>query len=87
MNRRRDSLHHTKIADFTAWANSKGYTSQPVKGIHEAFRLHNPKKGEILIGHLRDRSDHVTTTGRLTSLVSSWIKEKRDCVTSRDVIE
>lgn len=87
MNRRRDSLHHTKAAEFVTWATARGYTQHPTKSVYEAFRLHNPKKGEILIAHIRDRSDHVTTTGRLTSLVSTWIKEKKDCVTPRDVIE
>ena len=87
MNRRRDNLHHTKAQEFIQWAEARGYVRQPTKSMYEVFRLHNAKKGEILIAHLRDRSDHVTTTGRLTSLVANWMKEKRDCVTIRDVIE
>lgn len=84
MSRRRDSLHHTKAREFVEWAKSKGYTEQPVKGCYEVFRLSNPKKGEILIAHKRDRTDHVTTTGRLTQLVGVWLKEKRDNVTKQD---
>ena len=86
MNHRRDSLHHTKVPEFLKWAEAKGYTQQQVKGAYEMFRLHNPKKGEILIAHKRDKTDHVTTTGRLTHLVGIWLKEKRDCVASPVVI-
>lgn len=84
MSRRRDSLHHTKVREFVEWTKSKGYIEQPVKGRYEVFRLSNPKKGEILIAHKRDRTDHVTTTGRLTQLVGVWLKEKRDNVTKQD---
>lgn len=86
MNRRRDNLHHTKVPEFIQWAEGRGYTRQPTKGSYEVFRLHNPKKGEILIGHKRDKTDHITTTGRLTHLVGLWMQERRDCVTTRDVI-
>lgn len=84
MSRRRDSLHHTKVEEFIKWAEAKGYESHHCKGSFEVFRLHNPKKGEILIAHKRDRTDHVTTTGRLTQLVGVWLKEKRDNVTKQD---
>lgn len=77
MSRRRDSLHHTKVQEFLEWVKAKGYQVQPVKGCYEVFRLSNPKKGEILIAHKRDRTDHVTTTGRLTQLVGVWLNEKK----------
>lgn len=77
MNRRRDVLHHTKVEEFVAWALKRGYSRQPTKGCFEIFRLHNPTKGEILIGHKRTNTDHVTTTGRLTQLVGIWLKERR----------
>lgn len=86
MNRRRDNLHHTKVPEFLQWAEAKGYSQLPIKGSYEVFRLSNPKKGEILIGHKRDKTDHITTTGRLTQLVDSWHRERRDCVTTRDVL-
>lgn len=78
MNRRRDNLHHTKVGEFLQWAvEQKGYIQQETKGTYEVFRLSNPKKGEILIGHKRDKTDHVTTTGRLTHLVGQWIQSKK----------
>ncbi len=78
MSRRRNSLHHTKVQEFLEWAKAKGYQVKPVNGCYEVLRLLNPKKGEILIAHKRDRTDHVTTTGRLTQLVGVWLNEKRE---------
>lgn len=86
MNRRRDLLHTNKQAEFVAWALTEGYESQPVKSIFESFRLVKPGKGELLIGHKRDRSDHVTTTGRLTALVTRWQKSAKTSATLPAVV-
>lgn len=75
--RRRDTLHRTKVDEFVTWAKAEGYTVEQSKGIYEVFRLRNERKGELLIAHRRDGTDHVTTTGRLTSLVGRWLTMRR----------
>ena len=76
MTRRRDTLHHTKVDEFLCWVQTQGYGLLQTKGIYESFRIEHPDQGELLIGHKRDRSDHVTTTGRLTALVGRWQKAR-----------
>lgn len=71
--RDRAMLHKSKIETFLRWAEGHGYSVEQTQGIYEALRLRAPS-GEVLIGHKRDRTDHVTTTGALTGLVKRWLR-------------
>jgi hypothetical protein len=77
MLRDRSHLHYTRVPEFLEWAAQRGYRPWPCETQYEALRLMD-KKGTILVGHKRIKSDHITTTGPLTVLVKEWVVEKRE---------
>lgn len=71
--RNRHLLHHTKVNDFLEFVKSRGYKVHETKGSYEAFRI--KKNGKFVIGHKRDRSDHITIHGEGLFLISEFLKD------------
>ena len=73
--RDRSKLHYTKLDDFLRFVEAKGYELFNTKGMYEAFRI--KKDGKFVIGHKRDKSDHITIHGHGLFLIDSFLKEKQ----------
>lgn len=73
--RDRSLLHINKLTAFTAFAEGRGYRTEPTQGIYEVLRLR--KDGPPIIFHKRDRGEHATATGKGLSLVKAFLKERK----------
>lgn len=71
--RERHKLHKTKVLKFLDFAKGKGYEIHDTKGLYEAFRI--KKDGKFIMGHKRDRTDHITVHGDGLKLVDEFIKD------------
>lgn len=65
-----DPLHALAVLGDNVWGNRVTYSlytfgEKKASAIKKEIEKAILKKGEILIAHKRDRTDHVTTTGRL----------------------
>jgi predicted transcriptional regulator len=73
--RDRSRLHKNKLNDFISWCIFiKGYINMDTKGKYEAFRI--LRSGELIIGHKRDNTDHITVTDKGLKLVNEWLNNK-----------
>ena len=71
----RSKLHHTKLNNFLEWVKTKGYVVLDTKGDYEVFRIQD-SFGNKVIGHKRNKSDHITIHGNGIFLISEWLKER-----------
>lgn len=77
MDRRRDLLHRSKLAEFVAWAEAAGWQQEPPKpGSYEVAKLMRAGAKRPVIIYRRDSGDHLTTFAGGTSLVQRWLKER-----------
>lgn len=72
----RDLLHHTKVPDFIAFAESEGCRVEPVRGDFEVLRLRTPDK-RLLIFHKRSRTEHLTVPDGAGGLVRRFVRRSK----------
>jgi hypothetical protein len=70
------TLHLTKLDAFANWAAQQGYVREQTKGVYEVLRLRREPEPPLLY-YRHEGGDHATSTGRATSLVDRWIRERR----------
>jgi hypothetical protein len=76
--RNRATLHRVDFEAFKAFAQTKGYASEPTRGAHEVIRLRRGGEAPLLF-HKRAKSDHATTqTADALLLVHAFIRRKRE---------
>lgn len=76
MSRSRRTLHQSKMAEFKAWCESKGWVWEPSKG-HEVLRMRHPEERMPMFVHCRDGGMvHMTTWGRSQELLNQWLRER-----------
>lgn len=80
MPNNRSRLYLSKLDDFAAFAASRGYRREPVKGEYEALRLR--RDGEAPLIYFRRRGcDHATVPWgpeeRPGQLVAAYLRERR----------
>lgn len=78
----RGLLHMNDVEPFAAWAQGKGWTRPPTKGLYEVLRLTRQERGGLRrITHVffvRDRAtQHVTVPESAKRLVRGYIEDKR----------
>ena len=74
----RGLLHESKLEEFAAWAEERGWRREPTKGHYEVLRLSKHADGRIIF-YQRDRSRHVTIGSdqrRGYALVQRWMRER-----------
>lgn len=75
-DRDRSKLHKYKLDQFISWCvHEKQYAKMEPKGQYEAFRIIKDKK--LIVGHKRDRTNHITITNDGIKLVNEWLRSKR----------
>ena len=74
--RNRSLLHISKLEDFKQWV-SGDYDICETKGDYEALRLKRKSNGKFVIGHKRDRADHVTIHGEGLFLIYEYLKDDK----------
>ena len=75
----RSELHISKIDEFAAWAEKKGWKREPTKGYYEVLRMRKPGRKPLIL-YKRIRTDHATIGWDQkagASLVEQWLHEKR----------
>jgi hypothetical protein len=73
----RSRLHLSKLNDFAAFAESRGYRREPTKGGYEILRLQRQSETP-LIYFFRGGCEHATAPrGKAAELVNAWLREKR----------
>lgn len=75
-NRARNLLALTKVQEFSLWAESQGYKSEPTKGSYEILRLRKKGQSPVLF-FKRDKGEHATSYGDGTALVQAWINTRK----------
>ena len=79
MARSRSTLHFSKLEEFTAWLESKGWRSVELKGPYETLRMVNKGKYGLrtLLVYCKDgATQHLTTSGISEQLVQKWLRER-----------
>ena len=78
MSRSRCTLHKTKLADFRAFCESRGWTAEAPKSGYEVLRMRHPVRANPLIVHTRDdATEHYTTWGESQTELRAWMKARK----------
>lgn len=76
----RATLHLSKVGEFAAWLERRGWVAVPTRGEYEVLRMRHPEQAKPLILYARDRTDHATFGYDQASrffLVKLWLRERR----------
>lgn len=80
----RGSLHVSKLDDFAAWMESKGWVREKQKGHYEVLRMRRPKsetppgKSTVLLVHRKDTdTQHYSLHGESSYWFTRWMRERR----------
>jgi hypothetical protein len=78
MSRSRCALHKTKLADFRAFCEGRGWTAEQTKNGFEVLRMRHPGRADPLIVHTRlDAAEHYTTWGESQTELRAWMKARK----------
>lgn len=76
----RNSLHKSKLYEFTKWLIGKGWETQATKGEYEVLRMSKRGKYGVksLVVHTTNKAkEHFTTSGASESAFIQWMTEKK----------
>lgn len=74
----RNTLHISRIPDFTAWLQDTGWTIEPTKGLFEVLRARRPgRKAPLILYSRMDAPQHVTVLDKDVPLVRIFLRERR----------
>lgn len=76
--RSRCSLHQSKLAEFQAFCEARGWTVELTKGGYEVLRMRHPGRAHPLIVHDRnDAKEHYTTWGESANELRAWMRSRK----------
>lgn len=71
-------VHITKLAEFSAFLEGRGWTIEEPKGDFVVLRARHPKVKAPVVYHKRMRTDHLTCmSGLPATLASQFIAQQR----------
>nr|DAR61281.1 MAG TPA: hypothetical protein [Caudoviricetes sp.] len=74
----RNTLHISRIPDFTAWLQSTGWTIESTKGLFEVLRARQPgRKAPLILYSRMVAPQHVTVLDKDMPLVRIFLRERR----------
>ena len=76
--RARDLLHKTKLDDFRAWLEDRGWYQVSCKGEWEVLRMRHPDSvGPLLVYDRLEAREHYTTHGVAYHMACRWVRDRR----------
>lgn len=76
--RSRNTLARSKLDEFKAFCQSKGWVDEKTKGPYEVLRMRHPDWKEPMIVHQRNNieSMHLTTWGNSADMLRRYFRNK-----------
>ena len=76
--RSRCTLHKTKLAEFQAFCETRGWQAETPKGPYEALRMRHADRRDPLIVHDRiEAKEHYTTWGESSRELTKFMRQRR----------
>lgn len=77
MERSRCSLHLSKLDEFAAFCETRGFTRVIPKGEYEILRMELKDSAPVIVHKRLDAKEHATTWGVSATLFRQWQRSKR----------
>lgn len=78
MARSRCTLHKTKLAEFKAFCEKRGWQAEPIKGGYEVLRMrHSERKDPLIVYDRNSAPEHYTTWGESARMVTALLRQRK----------
>jgi hypothetical protein len=78
--RSRNTLARSKLPEFVAFCESKGWVHEPDGSPYVVLRMRHPDWREPMIVHQKNDTEsmHVTTWGNSADMLRRWMRSRRE---------